>query len=290
MWNSWVDIDIIQLIKKSTNESKDWFYIKKIRSSSDRDRMENEELVTSISYLEYMKKHEPEKKVLDIYQKTERINARIIYKAHISSILQLTTENEIEKRDFQAAIKDFDIFLRKLRFVLLDKDTPKDKLYSYLSKEMDVIFKAGKLSRNFRRRKQDFYILWQLLNRINIEMVKYHRLAMKKEIQEIFVYMKNIPENEQTENQGCEKFLNMCKTFTEKYQADKRCIRLSEEEKEKLLKSQDRCSPISQSIIFQGDDVEVDHIVPLATGGKDDSENLQLVHKDENRKKSSNRI
>ena len=36
-----------------------------------------------------------------------------------------------------------------------------------------------------------------------------------------------------------------------------------------------------------GDDIEVDHIISLATGGKDSKDNMGIAHKDENRSKGS---
>ena len=38
---------------------------------------------------------------------------------------------------------------------------------------------------------------------------------------------------------------------------------------------------------FIGDDIEVDHTIPISLGGKDSIDNLQITHKDSNRKKGS---
>ena len=51
------------------------------------------------------------------------------------------------------------------------------------------------------------------------------------------------------------------------------------------MRKQGGISGLSEAIVFQGDEIEVDHIVPLAKGGQDSYENMQIVHKDENRAK-----
>jgi hypothetical protein len=93
MWNSWVDFEIIKSIKELTSNIKSWFYLKQINKNS-RDRMETEELLASLAYLEFNKKQKTNKKPLDIYQKGERINARISDKAKISAVFQKVTENQ----------------------------------------------------------------------------------------------------------------------------------------------------------------------------------------------------
>ena len=57
--------------------------------------------------------------------------------------------------------------------------------------------------------------------------------------------------------------------------------------KAKFIKEQNNLSPFSGALVFVGDDIEVDHINSLATGGEDEKNNLQILHTDENRKKSS---
>lgn len=55
MWNSWVERDVIAQIKENVNKHLSWFHLKIARNRNDRDRMENEELYTSLVYLEFEK-------------------------------------------------------------------------------------------------------------------------------------------------------------------------------------------------------------------------------------------
>jgi uncharacterized protein with ParB-like and HNH nuclease domain len=288
MWNSWVDIDIINFIKTLKTSIENWFYLKQLRTANDRDRMENEELITSLIFLEYSFISSDTRKTLDVYQKTDRLNARIGDKLLISNLLLEITENgNGKKTTYDTAARNIKSFIKKVKYVLLDKDKGKDELFDYLRIELDEVFKTGKDPRYFRRTMQDFYFLWLMINDINFDMIKFHRLTMKSQIKEIFKYLKNIPIEDNSDNNGLNRFNNMLSEFKSSYKLAERKISLSENEKLKLIEAQKNTSNISGAPIFLGDDIEVDHEFPIAKGGKDELENLKIVHKDENREKGS---
>jgi hypothetical protein len=288
MWNSWVEIDIINYIKSLKTSVEDWFYLKQLKTANDRDRMENEELITSLIFLEYASLSSDKRKTLDVYQKTDRLNARIGDKVLISNLLLELTENGKEKKNtFDNASRNIKSFIKKIKYVLLDQDKSKEELFEYLKNELDEIFKAGKDPRYFRRTMQDFYFLWLIINEINFDMIKYHRLTIKAEIKEIIKYLKNIPVSDNFDNKGLDRFNQMLQDFKTKYKLAERKISLSESDKLKLIEAQKNTSNISGAPIFLGDDIEVDHEFPIAKGGKDEIENLKIVHKDENREKGS---
>ena len=289
MWNSWVDIDVIKKIKGLTEKYKPWFYVKQIKGLNDRDRMENEELITSISFLECLKELNDRRKSLDIYQKTERINARISNKKIISNLLQQVSDQENNiKETFLKSIRNTESFIRKLSIILLDQDkTSKEELNKYLQNELNDIFRANRQRRSFRRTLQDFYILWYIINDINLEMIKHNRIQMKNEIKEIYKYIKAIPEPDQENSKGAKNFFDMCESFKKIYSIEDRTITLSTEQKLDLLQKQGNASYISGAKIFIGDEIEIDHKIPISKGGKDSIDNLRIVHKDENRKKGA---
>ena len=288
MWNSWVDIDIINYIKSLKASIENWFFLKQLRTANDRDRMENEELITSLIFLEYSFISSDTRKTLDVYQKTDRLNARVGDKVLISNLLLELTENGNQKKaTFDIATRNIKSFIKKVKYVLLDKDKSKDELFDYLRLELDEVFKAGKDPRYSRRTMQDFYFLWLMINEINFEMIKFHRLTMKSQIKEMFKYLKNIPLEDNTDNKGLNHFNKMLSDFKTSYRLSERKITLTENEKMKLIESQKNVSNISGAPIFLGDDIEVDHEFPIAKGGKDEVENLKIVHKDENREKGS---
>ncbi len=181
-------------------------------------------------------------------------------------------------------------FIYKVRLVLLDKDIPeKPELMNYLKSELDGFYKARKETSNFKRTKQDFYILWYALNPLNLQMVKHFRLEIKKELQDIFYNMKNVPPAAHSNERGAENFIKLINNFHQKYKVQVRKTKLSESEKENLIKQQGNRCAISGAPIFLGDDIEVDHKNPLALGGEDTKDNLQIAHKDSNRRKGASR-
>jgi len=287
MWNSWANVEIITEIKQLKKSVDEWFFIKQIKKANDRDRMENEELLTSLSYIEYYRESSSFPKTIDVYQKTDRMNSRISTKGRISALMLNITEDEDARKKFKKAIKDVKSNIKKIKFVLIDRDVKKEDLADFLKNELDYVFSGGNVHKGFRRRIQDFYFLWILLEKLNFEMVKFHRLAIKKEVTEIIRFIKNIPEELQENNLGYKQYLNAVNSFHKKYKKAKRTIKLNEEEKLKLIKTQRNQSSLSEAPIFLGDEIEVDHIEPLAIGGDDKMENLGIAHKKENRQKGS---
>jgi len=289
MWNSWVEREVIAKIKENVSKHLSWFYLKLARNRNDRDRMENEELYTSLVYLEFEKLKKREiLSCLDIYRNTDWINARIRSIKRISNLLALISESAQEKQQFLDSLRNVESFIYKVRLVLLDKDiAEKGELSNYLKSELNGLYKARKESHTFKRTKQDFYILWYALNPLNLQMVKHYRLEIKKEILEIFYQMKNVPPATNSNDRGAESFINLIKSFHQKYQIQSRQTKLSQIEKESLIKEQGNRCGISGAPIFIGDDLEIDHKKSLAIGGSDSRENLQITHKDSNRRKGA---
>jgi len=207
MWNSWADVNIIAEIKKFKKSLDNWFYIKKLKRANDRDRMENEELITSLCYIEFYRNSPSNSKTIDVYQKTSRMNARISTKKRISSLLEGVTEDDEQKKKFLKAMKSVKSNIKKIKYVLIDRDVEKEELPDFLKNELDNIFSAGKEEKGFRRRIQDFYFLWILLGELNFEMVKYHRLDMKKDVLKIFNFIKTIPEEYYENNKGFDEYV-----------------------------------------------------------------------------------
>jgi 5-methylcytosine-specific restriction endonuclease McrA len=67
-----------------------------------------------------------------------------------------------------------------------------------------------------------------------------------------------------------------------------RRLRLTDEEKKLLIKSQENRCALTSAPIYYGDDLHYDHIIPLAVGGSDTIDNIQVTHADANRRKGAN--
>ena len=281
MWNSWVLRDVIESIRKSLNRHKAWFNIKLLKGRNDRDRMENEELYTSLIYLEYQRiKNKDDEKYLYIYSKNDGISVRMGSSHEITKLLQNVSEDDNIKSDFLRGIRNVEGFVNKVKFVLLNRDIEKEELSKFFSDELNLLFKAQKQYTAFRRTKQDFYILWYLLSPINLEMIKFFRLEIRQDLHDIFYEVKN-------NSKGKDDFLLKSQNFHIKYATENRQTRLSEAQKNQMIREQSNSCGISKAPLFVGDDIEVDHAIPISIGGSDSTDNLQITHKDSNRKKGS---
>jgi hypothetical protein len=285
MWNSWADVDVIEAVKTLLRANRGWFYLKLLGRPMDRDRMENEELLMTLAFLSYMQELESDRKYLDVYQKTERVNLRLSNKSYISTILQEALSVDQKKVQVMSAVKGVERFVKNVKTVLIDRDCRSEELSAYLRTELDEVFRSGKRIRAFKRTKQDFYALWQLLGPLQPVMVRSNRSEIKQAVVAVFRFMKNIPEHMHMDNRGLREYGALVESFHERFAVSTRATKLSDHEVAELLKRQGNRCGISGAPIFLGDDMEVDHIKPLAVGGEDTKENLQLAHKEENRKK-----
>jgi Protein of unknown function DUF262/HNH endonuclease len=283
MWNSWADKEIITAIKSEVDKEKDWFFVRYSDRKNFRDRMENEEIFTSLAYLGYKLTYDGKSKALDIFQKENRLNARIGYKKDISHLLNEASSNEEIKNKLLNEIKKTKSFMKKLRILLIEENISDQEVSEYLKDKLDKIFNSLERT-NFRRTFQDFYILWFIISPISLEILKKYRHEIAYKLTEFIIYSKSIPE-EHNNGKGYDIFIEQVTQFHKKYEIDKRKIYLSDDQIKNLIQKQNNICPISNTPLYWGDDIEIDHIIPLALGGKDEYSNLQATHKDSNRTK-----
>jgi len=284
MWNSWAEREVITKIKNNVSKHQEWFHLKSAKQPKDRDRMKNEELYTSLVYFEFKQlKEQNIEKFFRIYKQNNRINVRLGAIKDINLVLTKVSENQEDKKLFMNSITKVEQFISKVKCVLLDEYKDKNQLDTYLKDELDSLYKTRKGSRNFRRTKQDFYILWYVLIPLNYEMVRHYRQEIKQELKDLFYRMKN----KQDSNYDEKKFQKEIEKFQKKYKQNQRKLKLSESDKETLIKQQRNKCPISGDPLFMGDEIEVDHKKPLAIGGLDSIDNLQITHKNANRRKGT---
>ncbi len=288
MWNSWVDKEIIAEVKKITENSKEWFFLKSWDKSNYRDRMENEELLMTLSYFNYKKQIGSKTSFLVLHPRDNRLNARIGNKKDITHVLTEVSTDLEKKKMFLTQIKETVSLVKKCKTFLLQENKVKSELSSYLKRNLDWLFNPfGR--KNFRRTRQDYYILWLLISPINFEMVKHFRDDIIIDVRNLFKKFRATSHDVEIIN-AYEDFIRAINEFHIKYSQDKRTIVLSDKEIRLLIKKQGYICPISGARLRLGDEIEVDHRIPLAVGGKEKKSNLQLVHKDNNRKKRASII
>ena len=182
MWNSYIDKDIISSIKENLNKHIEWFYLKKVDNDK---RMANQELYTTLVYLEYKKSIEGIKKIdqfLNIYQRNDNINTRIKEKKDITKLLDNVTVNETEKQNFIDCIDKVEKFIDLLKEILMND-----------SEDIELNVELNNLLylKNTRRTTQSFYSLWLILNQLNIEKLDVADKPIKEDIKEIMKSMRN---------------------------------------------------------------------------------------------------
>jgi hypothetical protein len=155
MWNSTVDKDIINNIKKITNDHISWFYAKESNEKENRtDRMENEELITILTYLSLqIEKEESYEKTLGLFKRSDRITCRLKNKTALTDYLVKLDENVSEKELFLNSLTKTEELI-KLFGGLFDTFPTKEQVNSFFN---------VKNSKIFRRSYQDFYITWMVL-------------------------------------------------------------------------------------------------------------------------------
>lgn len=279
MWNSYIDKEIITKIRNNVEKNQEWMYFRKNNS-----RMINEEMYTILAYLSYKNNYEniKEENIFDIYQKGQRINFRIQNKKDLTKILELASKNEEKKKEFLSSIRTVEAFIKKLRLILVSENIEDDNINEYLKKELSLIFKVK--ANSTRRSLQDFYALWYIIQPLNIEMIRSNREIIKEELQVIFTFMKEIPEN------SLNDFLERVNKFRETYKAQNRKLRLPANKVEEIIKQQNYICPICKGKLYIGDITHNDHIVALAIGGNDDIENIQVTHESCNYEKGCKQL
>lgn len=211
MWNSWVDKKIVDSIKLSLSRNNTWFYIKNPSKVKFKDRMENEELITILSYYNY--KSGLNKDIgsfLAIYQVDQRINARVKDKKNVTSILFEVTEDDDKKNRFLKSIDNVSKFIDKLRIVLDQSNNGKD-----LEEKFNLLTSSGSQRRHTTRTLQEIYILWYLLESSNDNHLKKDDLY--KNLEKIFFLMKNLPLDPEENTKGNDLFMSELNNFKALY-------------------------------------------------------------------------
>lgn len=180
MWNSTVDKSVIKKIKEVTNKHINWFYSKETKDIDNRtDRMENEELITLLSYIDYtMSNKTPYTKILGTFPRIDRITCRIKDKNTITDYLIRLEYNSLEKESFLHYIDETD-----------KKISSFGTLFDSLDKETLSSFFNVKRSQIFRRSYQDFYIVWLVLHNKTIE--QSNKELIKQQIIELLCLLRN---------------------------------------------------------------------------------------------------
>lgn len=282
MWNSYVDKGIIDLIKKTTSSSGNWFYI-----TRQNDRMRNEELVSLLTYLAFTQiarngTRTSLESVIDVFRRSSGINVRVKQKTAITRMLDNATASPETRADVIEALKRTDSFIRKIRTLLIDEEAENvENVEEYLNAQLTRLFNVAGTRYPVRKLK-DFYALWYITYELGVEVVLRRRAEIRADVDSLFQLMWEVAPVEENDTTD---FLARVELFRKKYATVDRKLKLSVQEKRDMIRRQGNKCPICGEQLFIHDDIEVDHVVPLGVQGTDGHENLQIAHKICNRKK-----
>lgn len=203
MWNSTVDKDVIQKIKEITKSHLSWFYFKEYLDSDNRtDRMENEELITILSYISYSLKNNNIEKTLGLFKRIDRITFRLKNKTAITEFLNKLEDNLTNKELFLSEICNTNKLITVFGEIL--SETPNSTTLTAFFNLKDSI--------SFRKSFQDFYILWLVLNSYKIEDIKSEKEKIKNTIIDLLTKLRNINKIEMNEQYFNEFILKLNQT------------------------------------------------------------------------------
>lgn len=210
MWNSIVDKDVIQLIREITAKYVSWFYIKAPDDSEDtrKDRMQNEELITILSYLCYNNiKTGDITRVLGFYPRMEKFTCRLKTKYSLTDLLESFEFKPTEKELFLKSINKTESIIKLIKDVLLEDNATKESF--------NAILNIKNLQR-FSRSYQEFYILWIMLYDLSIQSAMVHKTDIINDLRNMFSLLKNI-DDKTVDTEYVEQFLSQLKSLGEKY-------------------------------------------------------------------------
>ena len=155
MWNSFADRETIKKIRELTKTYVKWFYIKSTDKKYFIDRMENEELITILAYINYNERNRPDYDSIGYYNRQDKITGRISNKQDISALIDQLSVNAIMKLDFLNCIENIENLIKLVKNILGG---------SNLKEKLNTLFNIDR-----RRSLIDFYLLYDLLINIPVE-------------------------------------------------------------------------------------------------------------------------
>lgn len=191
MWNSIADKDVIKKVKEITSENSDWFYItapKRDEAGRSLDRMQNEELITVLSYLCYNNlKNNDINKVLGFYPRLKKFTCRLKTKSSLTSLLENLELKPVEKDVFLKALDKTKLIIEMIKNVLLNENATKESLNDILN-----LKRLKRFSRSF----QEFYVLWLLLMNVSLDSAIRNKESLLQSINHMFRLLLNVDETD----------------------------------------------------------------------------------------------
>lgn len=200
MWNSFASRQLIDTIKDAVRHNDKWFYLRQ-----RNDRMDNENLFTTLAYFQYMYLQQgniendivPER-TLELFKIGNRINCRFRQRTYISKVME-----QEDHSGFIYAINSLEFgFVRNVKTILMDDEQSGT---AGLGKRLDSLlnFEGSK------RTQMMFYLLWILLHDLSNTKIANDRVAVFNRVKSIVALF--------SESSNVEAFKATVATFRSEY-------------------------------------------------------------------------
>lgn len=207
MWNSIVNYEVINKIKNEVYEvHKPWFFLRETVEGR-ADRMENEELVTILSYIVYNNTLPSAPEVIGLFPRRDRITCRLKNKSALGDFLVNLDNVATEKMKFMDAIAKTERLISKLSS-LFEGGATKENFNEFLN---------IKSSLSFRRSLQDFYVIWMIIEKIPNDQFVPNRDDIKSDIRQMISLLRN-SNNSNVDDAYMQNFHTQLAEINKKYQ------------------------------------------------------------------------
>ena len=174
MWNAYVTKEYVEEIKSIAKE-----YSGKLFKPIDA-RMKNEELITMLAYLAYIKRKDNINPgdYLNIFVRNQRINARFSTKGYITT--RLGEISSINDPVFGDALSDVKSFIKKLSILCEPEFVDLNRMLGHSKKNTQS------------RTNQNFYLLWIAISHLEESRITTEKESIFNNIRELFIKSQNI--------------------------------------------------------------------------------------------------
>lgn len=181
MWNAYIDKQIIMKVREIAKENGG-----KVFRPKDK-RMKNEELITTLAYLEYryIKDSILPHNLLDIYIRNRKLSGRIKGKENVTKVLSKASEKDC--KTFIVALEKVEDFIGKITSLVNADYT-----------ELGFMF-ANKKGIQYKT-DQNFYFLWMMLHDVQKSKIEKNRKKYAKLIRKEYEKIQKLSELDIADN------------------------------------------------------------------------------------------
>ncbi|MCI5209137.1 MAG: DUF262 domain-containing protein [Candidatus Electrothrix sp. ATG2] len=192
MWNSYCDRKIIKEVKEVARKHEEWFYYRK-----DNRRMNNEEMLTILAYLNFQSNKNIDKAfdAIEMYNWSPKPFTFRLSKILITEWLHTAdrgNDNVVDRDEIINSIRRVEDLILKIKILLQSLHQPASADEEELSQNFNSLLEIkGRI-----RQQRPFYILWFLLSGLDQQIIELHSKEVVDEVSTFFAQHQVVHEPE----------------------------------------------------------------------------------------------